>query len=366
MKCAVCFAAILITVVSALGQTGDLATAKLQYDNAITAIHSTRVEAEKNLAGQYTNALSTLQIKAQSDGDLDKVKAILAEKTRFETEHSSPAAQPSVTELKNLADALNRRLREIGMKEAADILKQTQQYDATLAALQKDLTKQGKIDDASAVQDERKKLAETQNIKEAKAALAATAATPATSQIPPVFAEIPATAPTAASMENMFASIRKEIDKRSYKSTADDSISPEIPTNGALLVGFKINVGNWSGHTIIWGIQPVFLTADGITPGKFYGRGKPNHEAIAPPGYAVGEMKISTGSRVDGFNVTFQKIIPDSLKLTFSEPIKSDWFGGAKANDPSVKKIGGTGRPAIGVAVKSGDAVDRIGLILPK
>lgn len=156
----------------ARGDAADLATTKFQYDAGITAIHSARLEAERTLSSQYTNTLHTLRIRAQNAGDLDTVKQLLAEKARFDGERCAPAAPPALPDLRKLAEALRKRLREIEVTEATDTIRQAQQYDVTLSALQTSLTRQGKIDEASTVQDERKALAASETYLQAKATLA--------------------------------------------------------------------------------------------------------------------------------------------------------------------------------------------------
>lgn len=176
MRLFVLVAAMLLFGWRAFGQAPDLATAKFQHDAAITVIHATRMDGEKNLAAQYTNALNTLRVRAQSDGDLDKLKLVLAEIARFGREQAAPAEPPASADLQNLAAALAKRSREIQFKSAADVLKQAQQFDATLATLQTTLTKQGKIEEATTVQDERKSLAVSDAVIQARKITAQTAA----------------------------------------------------------------------------------------------------------------------------------------------------------------------------------------------
>lgn len=156
----------------ARGGIADLETTRFQYDAGITAVHSARLEAERALSNQYTNTLHSLRVRAQNAGDLDTVKQLIAEKARFDAERRAPVAQPALPELRNLALALGRRLREIEVKEATDTIRQAQQYEATLSALQTALTRQGKIDEASAVQNERKALAASETYLQAKATIA--------------------------------------------------------------------------------------------------------------------------------------------------------------------------------------------------
>lgn len=188
MRYAIFLSAILPAFAVAFGQATELVSVKFQHDNSITVIHSARLESEKILAAQYTNALGTLRLKAQSEGDLDKIKEILAETERFQIEHTTPTNTTSSADLKNLAASFMKRSREIEVREATDILKQAEQYDATLAALQKQLTQDGKIEQATAVQEERKTMAVSRDNEDARTLLSQAAA----GKTPPAAAVAPA------------------------------------------------------------------------------------------------------------------------------------------------------------------------------
>lgn len=174
MKQPIWFAAVCAIAGSVFGQAVDLVAAKFQHDSAITVIHSTRLEADRHLASLYTNALHTLRVRAQNDGDLDRLKPVLAEAERYAREHTPPVAPFESADLQKLATSFVKYSRDLAVKEAADILKQTAQYEAALAALQVALTRSGLVEKATAVQEERKALVPV--VAAARAVLGAEAA----------------------------------------------------------------------------------------------------------------------------------------------------------------------------------------------
>ena len=159
-----------------------LASVKFEYESQTAGVYSTGLAERRSLAEKYTNALHSLQVKAQQAGDLDRVKVFLAEQDRFARERTAPAAGRGAmgAELENLFSSMGQNMRNIAVKEAKDVLKLSSAYDASLESLQKELTKAGKIEQAIAVQEERKTLASSADVRAAKEALASgTTANPA-------------------------------------------------------------------------------------------------------------------------------------------------------------------------------------------
>lgn len=165
----------------------------------------------------------------------------------------------------------------------------------------------------------------------------------------------------AVRFEKMCFAISQQVEQKAYTLTPGAPNREEIPPQGALLVGFNIGPGGFSGRTIIKSIQPVFLTGEGEKPGEVYGQGSRGQHVVAPPGYAVGGMLVKTGDRLDAISITFMKIIPGTLALDPKDLKQSDWFGNTRGPQP--RQIGGNGRPVIGVAIKSGADVDSLGLV---
>ena len=162
-------------------------------------------------------------------------------------------------------------------------------------------------------------------------------------------------------MAKMCFAISEQIEAGAYASTPGSQGREEMPQGGALLIGFNVGPGGYSGRSIIKSIQPVFLTAEGETPGEVYGDGPRGHRAVAPPGYAVGGMLVKISDRLDAISITFMKINPVTQALDTKDFKQSDWYG--SKGGPQPRQIGGNGRPVIGVSIRSGSDVDGLGLI---
>jgi hypothetical protein len=161
--------------------------------------------------------------------------------------------------------------------------------------------------------------------------------------------------------EKLFLAIEERLDQNGAETTVNAPPTLVIQPHGGLLVGFKVGLGGYAGHTIVRGLQPMFLTGSGTTPGQRYGQVNPTQDVIAPPGYAVGGIEIKEGDRLDGFRLKFMRILPDTLALDIRDTQMSDWIGGGGGSTP--QEIEGNGKMIIGIAIKSGADVDRLSLV---
>ena len=148
------------TAGSASAQVTNLQSFKDAYEISCRVVAAETRDAESALLNGYTNSLQSLRRKAQQAGDLDALKAIVNELARFEKEGALPDAPPDVAVLRTLVDGYRSRIRLQEEQKASRILALTRDYDKALARLQLKLTQDGLIDEATAVQDERKRLAE--------------------------------------------------------------------------------------------------------------------------------------------------------------------------------------------------------------
>jgi hypothetical protein len=132
---------------------------------------------------------------------------------------------------------------------------------------------------------------------------------------------------------------------------------------GAILVGFKVWQGDYSGHRIIRGIQPIFQTASGRLPGDVHGEEDGAPTTIeAKDGYAVAAIEARGGDRLDGLEVLFWKIHAVDVSLDAEGSYKSHWIGG-KGGYKRRHPLTANGSPVIGISGASGSDVDRVGLI---
>jgi len=133
--------------------------------------------------------------------------------------------------------------------------------------------------------------------------------------------------------------------------------------DGAILVGFEIWQGDYSGHRIIRGIRPIFQTASGRVPGGLHGHADGASTKVeAKEGYAVAAIEARGGDRLDGIQVLFWKIRASDVSLEAEGSYKSDWIGG-KGGGKALHPLSSNGNPVIGIAGASGDDVDRVGLV---
>jgi hypothetical protein len=137
----------------------------------------------------------------------------------------------------------------------------------------------------------------------------------------------------------------------------------DVLEEGAILVGFEVWQGDYSGHRIIRGIRPIFQTASGRVPGSLHGEedGAPT-KVEAKEGYAVAAIEARGGDRLDGIQVLFWKIRPSGVSLEAEGSYKSDWIGG-KGGGKALHPLSSNGNPVIGIFGASGNDVDRVGLV---
>lgn len=136
----------------------------------------------------------------------------------------------------------------------------------------------------------------------------------------------------------------------------------DAPSGPALLIGFRYCsslASPYEGSPIIEGLQPIYLTPEGKTSGTFRGSSRAPKEVLARPGYAVGGITAKGGSRLIGFRIAFFRV--SGAGLDPKDSYLSEWFGG-KGGRPETK-LGGDGKPVVGVHGRSGDHIDSLGLI---
>jgi hypothetical protein len=137
----------------------------------------------------------------------------------------------------------------------------------------------------------------------------------------------------------------------------------DVQSEGAILVGFEIWQGDYSGHRIIRGIRPIFQTANGRVSGAVHGVENGDSTKVeAKDGYAVAAIEARGGDRLDSIQALFWKIRAADVSLEAEGAYKSDWIGG-KGGSKSLHPLTSHGNPVIGISGASGDDVDRVGLV---
>jgi hypothetical protein len=127
----------------------------------------------------------------------------------------------------------------------------------------------------------------------------------------------------------------------------------DVPGEGALLIGFEVGESPFIGSPIISYLRPIFLTARGEQFGAAIGPRPGSVRTVkAKPGYAVGAMEAHGGSLLDGFSLTYMRVIPEHGLLKAGDSYKSDWQGGSGG---SGGEVGGDGSLVVGITGKTGD-----------
>jgi hypothetical protein len=142
----------------------------------------------------------------------------------------------------------------------------------------------------------------------------------------------------------------------------DPEFREECPNNG-ILVGFDIGLGGLGNKTVV-AIRGIYQVKDKAkdVPGLAHGTNFRNSgRDRAKPGYAVGAISVKGGLWVDGFQITYMKIVDDKLDPTDS--YQSPWFGNAgKADDSNT--ITGDGTPVTGLIGRQGrNDLNALGLL---
>lgn len=113
-----------------------------------------------NLRSEYQTSLETLKTHAQRKGDLQVTKETLAEIARFQAMKSMPPVENTseVPEIKTLQEAYVDKYSQLEMALTSQIGVLAVKYDEALDRLQKELTRAGELDAATAVMAERTKV----------------------------------------------------------------------------------------------------------------------------------------------------------------------------------------------------------------
>jgi hypothetical protein len=144
---------------------------------------------------------------------------------------------------------------------------------------------------------------------------------------------------------------------------ANPEFKDQAPDDG-LLIGFEIGLGPAFGVELVKAIRPIYRTGDKESLGRQYGTAPKNVVVVkAKEGYAVGGMTVRSGLVVNGFSVTFMRVLVG--KLDPSDSYQSDWIGDRTGGSETTLK--GDGTPIIGIVGKASDKeCTGIGLLFDK
>jgi len=160
-------------VMTGAASAGDLETYRVSYEKNVEEIILTHRTGLAKLGEDYKKALDLLSKRVTKAGDLDSVKAVLEEIERFSKESTVFEADTGgFPDLKQVKLSYIQKARGLGLEKARKILSLAEEYDAALLRLQRSLTTQEKLNDATAVQETRKGLHKRAEIMHARYLLA--------------------------------------------------------------------------------------------------------------------------------------------------------------------------------------------------
>jgi hypothetical protein len=177
----------------------------------------------------------------------------------------------------------------------------------------------------------------------------------------------PSTAPTAAPALNqtLAAIVRQAVAQKNCNVTAiQGGAFAQIPyadySSDGILIGFRIGLGKFFSNDVIKTIQPIYLTDRGEQVGQKLGGSGSGYSMVelkAPPGYAIGAVKIRGGGGLDAITVTVMRIT--AIGLNPSDARLFPRIGGTGGGEASFT---GNGSPAVGITGRIDPKGDWIGL----
>ena len=137
----------------------DLKTFRDAYEKNSADILQSANPQFADLQQQYKKALEAMKTTVQNQGDLVKTKAVIAEIDRFQKEKSQPATlnEKELPEIKAFQVAYVKQYAKMEIDLTLKLGALTEKYELALDRLQKEMVKAGKLDEATAVSEEREK-----------------------------------------------------------------------------------------------------------------------------------------------------------------------------------------------------------------
>jgi hypothetical protein len=141
-------------------QTNELTKIQAIYQNELAKIDANHLGFLMTLQGNYTNRLNTLENVLSGKGNLDGVLVVRQEKTRFvgNKELSETTLVQTPAELKALQQEFIVLASKLDLATKKDTVKLTKAYVVRLEEVQKNLTRNKKIDEALTVKAEIEKI----------------------------------------------------------------------------------------------------------------------------------------------------------------------------------------------------------------
>jgi len=161
-----------VAVIASSCHAQDLEAHKQKYDDALHVIMVDHAQQVANIKEAYSAGLNTLKERVQAAGDLDKLKSVMEEISRFQVAKILPREDDNpIPEVLSIVKDRQAKTRRADTAKAQRIVTLASQYNRALLGLQKAHTRKGEIDKATAIQEERKVLAESETLTSANALL---------------------------------------------------------------------------------------------------------------------------------------------------------------------------------------------------
>ncbi len=147
--------------------------------------------------------------------------------------------------------------------------------------------------------------------------------------------------------------------RTAYHGGAGGAEFEELAPAGAVLVGLKYSAKAAGGKMKF--LQAIYRLGDQTTRGGNHGQPDTSAELVAKPGYAVGQMVLTSSDRLEGFKLVFMR--QSGGRLLPGDSYDSPWVGVPLKGEP---KTIGDGSPVGGLFGHAGGEIDGAGLILLK
>lgn len=232
--------ALLLLAAPAPAATNDVVTLKRLQDTFARELQKVQsdVAAERlNLRGQFAAALAELEKRLQSAGDLDPLLGVRTERARFEKEQGLRPEQAAAdgSELARMQKQFLAAQEASSLAEARRVKTLSEQYDSTLLSLQERLTREGVVEVALAVKQEREAARQRPEVTAAQFVLAEAASRAPAPRAETAPAPAPAaTKPAPESALKFVGSTRNHIDKR-YRDLCDAILARDWTTATSIL-----------------------------------------------------------------------------------------------------------------------------------
>ena len=155
-----------------------MAILKTKYEETLESFVLSHGMKMSDIQRQYETAVETFSKKAQEAGDLDRTTALLAELARFRRKKAVPPETPedAISDVRQLQNSYRERYEALEEEHAKNVLTLADGYDRALDTVQKDLTRNGKFEDAMKVKNERQRVASSTYVVSARVVLTEQAA----------------------------------------------------------------------------------------------------------------------------------------------------------------------------------------------